>query len=184
MSNCSICQKAVAVSLYLRVKPMFDSGNGKWRAGPKDVHKFFGYWPKDSHLAIYLKMEYDREMRGAPDPILQRLWEGNCHGHQFEEILAAIEDYMPPIPGVAIKVLWNPSPRVTPMLLAESPYDREQAQMKVNNDLRMVTIYRKEDVKVSLQNLLNNSVERIISSVSYPDAAIRSNGNVPRIHTL
>ena len=184
MSNCNICQKPVAVSLYLRVKPIFQVDNGKWKAGPKESHRFFGYWPKNSHLAIYLKMEYEREMQGRPDPILQRLWESNCHGHKFEEILAAVEDSMPPIPGVAIRVLWNPSPRVTPMLLAESPYDREKASIEVNNDLRKVTIYRKEDVKVSLENLLNNSVERIIRSVSYPDAAIRSNGNVPRIHTL
>ena len=184
MSNCNICFKPVAVSLYIRVKPIFRADGGKWKAGSKDTHKFFGYWPKNSHLAIYLKMEYEREMAGQPDPILQRLWEGNCHGHRLQDIVEAVEQSMPPIPGVAIRALWNPSPRVTPMLLAESPYDRERASIEVNNDLRKVTIYRVEDVKVSLENLLNNSVEQIISSVSYPDASIRSNGNVPRIHTL
>jgi len=173
MAKCGICTKDVAVSLYLRVKPMWEIRPGRWRAAKKDAHLFLGYWPKGSHLAEYLRMEYAREMAGRPDAILQRLWEANCHGHRVDEIIEAIEEKMPPIPGVAVKILWNPSPRVTPYLLAETDVARRAAMLEVNNDLRACLVTEKRDVREKVYALVNNSVDRVERSMSLNGAAAR-----------
>lgn len=172
-SNCVICQKLIAVSLYIRVKPLWETAAGKWQAPKKQQHLFFGYWPKESHLAEYLRMEYERQMRGAPDPILQRLWEGNCHGHPIDQIIEGIEQLMPPMPGIALKILWNPSPRVTPFLLAETNRERTEAQLSVNNDLRWCLVMDKSQIRDRVLSLVNNSTERVIQSISRPLVAVK-----------
>lgn len=186
MANCSICTKTVAVSLYVRAKPMFQTGPNKYKAGKNNTHHFFGYWPKDSQLGNYLKIEYQKAQMGIKDPILERLWQSNCHGHPFSEIVEAIEQKIPPMPGIAIKVLWNPSPRVTPFLLQDHWRDRAEAHLETNVDLRYVTIFRKEDIASSIKILLNNSQEEDLKVVSYPSLSeqLRSNGNVSSIHAF
>jgi hypothetical protein len=185
MADCSICTKIVAVSLYVRAKPMFQVSPNRYKAASNDTHLFFGYWPKESQLGNYLKLEYERAKAGMHDPILQRLWDSNCHGHTFTDIVEAIEQKMPPVNGIAVKVLWNPSPKITPMLLADSWRDKADAHLETNNDLRFVTIFRKEDIAISIKHLLNNSQEEDIKVVSYPGIPeLRSNGNVSSLHAF
>jgi hypothetical protein len=103
--------------------------------------------------------------------ILQPLFESNCRGHSVDEIIEAIEQKIPPISGVPIRILWNPSPKVTPFLLAETVQEREQIRLEVNGDLRMVTVDRVESVRPTLLSLLNNAQKRVVQSVSYPNHA-------------
>lgn len=164
---------------------MFQTGPNRYKAGKNETHHFFGYWPKDSHLANYIRLEMERAKYGMEDPILQRLWQANCHGHAFHEIVEAIEQKIPPIEGVAIKALWNPSPKVTPFLLAETWRDRAEAHLEVNNDLRYVNIFKKEDVATSIKALLNNSQDEDIVLKSYPSVpVIGRNGNELSIHAF
>lgn len=166
MAECSICKKTTAVSLYIRVKPVFaDIGDRKLKSAPRKEHRFFGYWPPESHLAEYFRLELARK-----ESILQPLFENNCRGHSFKEITEAIEQLMPPIPGVPIRILWNPSPKVTPFLLAETWRQKQEAKLEINNDLRMVTVYEKSSIQSALKNLFNNAEQEITQTVSYPVA--------------
>ena len=170
MANCGICQRPTAVSLYVRVKPMFFVGANKLKAGNKETHHFFGYWPPESYLANYFKLEAQRG-----DPILQPIYMKNCKGHSLEEITSVIEEKCPPLPEIPVRILWNPSPKVTPLLLADSQRDRWESNLDKNNDLRWVTIYEKEKILSSLKTLFNTATtEYVEHSVSY------SNGSVIR----
>lgn len=162
MADCGICQKTVATSLYIRAKPIWDGKGTKWVA-KKDKHSFFGYWPPDSHLAEYFRLELARR-----ESILQPLFVNNCRGHSVDEIADAIEAKVPPLPGIPVKLLWNPSPRVSPYLLAESWRERADAQLETNGDLRTVTVHDISSVRTSLLNLLNNAQNRTEQSISHP----------------
>lgn len=174
MAKCNICTKDTAVSLYVRVKPVWMTENGKLKAPKEAEHKFFGYWPPESHLAEYFRRELNDK-----HSYLQEFFINNCRGHLFSEIVEAIEQTIPPIPGVPIKILWNPSPRVTPYLLAETNKEREDLQLAVNNDLRTVTVRQKADIKNSLLGLLNNTVQEKPTIVSYRRILPNSNGSKP-----
>lgn len=174
MAKCAICIKDVAVCLYIRAKPMVQVGVNKYKDPGKEGHRFYGYWPKESHLAEYLRLEKERELRGTPDPILQRLWESNCQGHPLEEIISVIEESMAPIPGIAVKILWNPSPRVTDFLFAETNKQRREAELHVNQDLRWTIVYSKAEVRQRIEFLVNNSWDKIVKSISYPGSSIKA----------
>lgn len=175
MADCAICSKTVAVSLYVRVKPMVDAGPKLKGASPKDKHKFYGYWPKGSHLGQYLKMEVEREQQGRSDPILQNLWNNNCHGHSPEEIISSIEETMPPDPhaGIYLKMLWNPSPKVTPYLLSETNIERKENELHVSSDLRWTVARKKEEIRQRFYYLINNSADRLAQSISRPGQAVK-----------
>lgn len=166
MADCDICQKIVAVSLYVRVKPVWDKHGPRWRA-KKDQHKFFGYWPPDSHLANYF-----REQLAYGEKYFQDLFMNNCRGHTVDEIIEAIEQKVPPIPGMPIRMLWNPGSKVTPFLLMESWRQKAEAQLDINNDLRTVTVDKIENVRTGLVDLFNNAIVRPEQSISYPGKAV------------
>lgn len=163
MSECDICHKTVAVSLYLRVKPIV-----RGVRIPKDTHRFFGYWPPESHLVEYIKAEL------RVGSYLGRLYENNCRGHSIEDIVEAIEQLAPPEVGVPIKILWNPGTKVTPYLLAETPAQREQAKMELQQDLRTIVVSDRSQVKMSILYLLNNTVEFIPSSLSFSSTPVHT----------
>lgn len=158
---CSICKKIVAVALYLRVRPIV-----KGTRVPKSAHRFFGFWPPESHLVEYIKTEM---MIGA---YLNRLWENNCKGHSIDDIVEAIEQLCPPETGIPIKILWNPGTKVTPYLLAETPAQRAQLRMEAQQDLRTVLVSEKTQVRLSILYLLNNTVSKPQASLSLPGAAV------------
>lgn len=168
MAKCSICTKNTAVSLYIRVKPLWTAESGKIQAAKKEYHKFFGYWPPDSHLANYFRLEMSRGQS-----ILQPLFVNNCRGHSFTEIVEAIENIIPPISGVPIKILWNPSPKVTEYLRAESLKERQALSVEINNDLRYTTVYEKSNIQTALKNLFNNTVPEITHTIFYPNIGSR-----------
>lgn len=105
-------------------------------------------------------------------PFLQQLYEKNCRGHTLEEITEAIEQKIPPMPGVPIKILWNPGSKVTPYLLAETPAQRAAARVELQQDLRTVIVDEKSEVKVKILWLLNNAAPKL-PSVSRRGAAIK-----------
>lgn len=172
MAKCNICTKNTAVSLYVRVKPVWMTESGKLKAPKGEAHKFFGYWPPESHLAQYFRVELARK-----ESILQEFFLNNCRGHEFDEITEAIEQTIPPIPGVPIKILWNPSPKVTPYLLAETKAEREEIELAINNDLRSITVRTKADIKTSLKALFNNTAPETINIVSYRPILPSRNGS-------
>lgn len=166
MAKCGICLKDTAVSLYVRVKPIWDGKGSKWRA-PKDKHMFFGYWPPESHLTKYFELELARG-----ESILQPLFQNNCRGHDLDMIADAIEAKMPPIPGMPIRILWNPSPRVTPLLLAEGDYEKLRKAIETTNDLRTVTIDDISGIRLGLVNLFSNAQIRVEQSISLPNSPV------------
>jgi len=168
MAQCSICTKNTAVSLYIRVKPIWPVANGKYQAAKKDQHRFFGYWPPDSHLAEYFRLELARGQS-----ILQPLFVNNCRGHSFQEIVAAIENMVPPIPGIPIKIMWNPSPKVTQYLQAETWRERAALELEISQDLRFVTVHDVASIKTSLKGLFNNTQQEITNTVFYPTIGSR-----------
>jgi len=168
MAKCSICTKDTAVSLYIRVKPMLPVSVGKYKSASKEQHRFFGYWPPDSHLAEYFRMELARGQS-----ILQPLFINNCRGHSLQEITEAIENLSPPLPGMPIRILWNPSPKVTQFLRAETFRERQEAEIQINNDLRCITVHDKADIKTALKNLFNNAEQDITNTVFYPNISSR-----------
>lgn len=171
MAKCNICTKNTAVSLYIRVKPVWMTEDGKLKAPKGEFHKFFGYWPPESHLAEYFRLELARK-----ESILQGYFQNNCRGHEFDEITEAIEQTIPPIPGVPIKILWNPSPKVTPYLLAETAAERAELELAINNDLRTITVRTKDDIRPSLTALFNNTAQETIKIVSHRPILNNRNG--------
>jgi hypothetical protein len=168
MAQCSICTKDTAVSLYIRVKPIWSTGNGKFRAAKKDQHRFFGYWPPDSHLAEYFRLELARGQS-----ILQPLFVNNCRGHSLREIAEAIENLSPPMPGLPIRILWNPSPKVTKFLRSETWREKAEAELEIKNDLRTITVHDKASIKTSLIALFNNTQMETSTMVSYQNIGSR-----------
>lgn len=166
MANCNICSKVVAVSLYVRVKPIWDGKGSRWKAS-KDKHFFFGYWPPESHLANYFRHE-----KAMGQTYLQPIFESNCSGHTVDEVIEAIEQKCPPMPGMPIMILWNPGSKVTPLLLMETWKQKTEAKLEINNDLRTVKVSDKGSIRSSLLNLFNNAQERVEQSISYPGTSI------------
>lgn len=134
---------------------------------PKNTHKFYGYWPPESHLVEFIREEI---MKG---PYLKGIWDANCRGHSIEDIIEAIEQQIPPEAGVPIKVLWNPGVKITPYLFSETPAQRAQARMELQQDLRTVVINDKEQIKLSILYLLNNTAQKQ-PSLSMPGEAVRA----------
>lgn len=165
MAKCTLCNNDVAVSLYIRAKPIIpaDPRARRYTAAKNEYHKFFGYWPQDSHLANYFRLELQRNQN-----ILQPLFDNNCRGHSVDEIAAAIEDVIPPIQGVPVQFLWNPSPRVTPFLFAETFREREEARLEINNDLRKIICFDVPSIKSKLLSLLNSAEQPDTAKVFYP----------------
>lgn len=176
MAQCSICDKTTAVSLYVRVKPMLPVAKDKLKSARRDMHRFFGYWPPESHLAEYFRLELARGQS-----ILEPLFRNNCRGHSLLEISAAIENLIPPLTGMPIRILWNPSPKVTQYLMPETWRQRMEAELAMNGDLRYVTVRDKADVMTELKSLFNNAEPEITQTVSYPNVGsrVKSNGRVP-----
>lgn len=153
-STCALCDKPVCVGLYLRVKPW----PGRSKSGrvvellPRSTHKFYGYWPPESHMLDYLREEAQKHS-------LQRWYNENCRGHSLDEIVEAIEQTQPPLPGIPIRVMWNPATKVAQYMRAESPSERRQAQMDLQSDVRATVIHQRGDVRQAIVFMLNNTIE-------------------------
>lgn len=161
MAKCVLCNKDTAVSLYIRAKPLIslDTAARKYQAAKSEHHKFFGYWPPESHLANYFR-------HGSA--YLQSIFDNNCRGHTVDEIAESLEQIMPPLSGVPIQLLWNPSPKVREFLRAEIWREREQARLDIVNDLRKIICFSIEEIKPKLRILLNSAEEPDTAKVFYP----------------
>lgn len=167
-SCCALCGRPVAVSLYLRVKP-WPGRNQEMRvraAIPRSEHRFFGYWPPESHLVEYLKVEAHKHS-------LQRWYEENCRGHTLDEIVEAIEQTVPPLPGVPIRIMWNPASNILAYMQAETLEERRRAQLDIQSQVRAVNVYQTADVRRSVLTILQNTVATPQPGVSYPGAPAR-----------
>lgn len=161
-NTCELCGKVVCVSLYLRVKPW----TGRSKDLPRDSHRFYGYWPPESHLVEYLKVEAQKHS-------LQRWYNENCRGHSMAEIVEAIEQSVPPLPGLPIRIMWNPATQVVAYMQAESPEEKRRLKMDIQSQVRTINVYQKAEIKTAILTILNNTIEETPASVSYPGSAIQ-----------
>ena len=168
-SLCNICKRPVCVSLYIRVKPWAGRDKRMRPAGniPRNAHRFFGYWPPESHLVEYLKVEH---AKGS----LQRWYNENCRGHTLDEIVEAIEQTIPPLPGLPIRIMWNPATKVAGYMREENPAEKARLKMDIASQVRALNVYQKSDIRQAILILFNNTVQKAPALVSYPGAAIRS----------
>ncbi len=165
VNTCALCGKVVCVSLYLRVKPWLGGSREQKRAIPKEGHKYFGFWPPESHLRQYLEVEMSKHS-------LQRWYEDNCRGHTLEDVVTGIEELLPPIPGVPIRIMWNPATQVMAYMFAETTELRRQLKMDIATSVRAINVYAKADIRQSIVTMLNNTIG-VQPLVSLPGAPVK-----------